>query len=467
MPRKILALLLTLALLWPAAPALAQTETPPSGPIYIVQQGDTLWDIAVRFGVSLSELQAANGGASQNIFVGDRLVIPGLEELSGTLVIQPVPFGETLRSLSRQYRLDPALLRKLNHIASPTELYAGYRLIVLQQEDQPSWNARAELAPGETLLELAVRQGSAPWAIARINALSGPSASLPGDVLYLPSGDSSAAPTGLPASIVAAEITPLPITQGQTVQIKVTTTTPVSLGGLLVDRPLQFFPLEDDTQVALQGVHAMTPPGLYPLRLDVTQPDGSLQSFEQMVLVTDGYFIQDPVLIVDQLTIDPAVTEPESEQVQSITAHVTSEKLWQGRFQLPVDDQYCLRSLYGNRRSYNNSDFIYYHTGLDFGICSETRPFDLYAPADGVVVFAGPLTVRGNATIVDHGWGVFSGFWHQEEIYVAVGDQVTPGQLIGKIGATGRVTGAHLHWEVWVNGIQVNPLQWLDETFPH
>jgi murein DD-endopeptidase MepM/ murein hydrolase activator NlpD len=62
---------------------------------------------------------------------------------------------------------------------------------------------------------------------------------------------------------------------------------------------------------------------------------------------------------------------------------------------------------------------------------------------------------------------VYSGLWHQEEIYVAVSDRVEAGQLIGKIGATGRVTGPHLHWEVWANGIQVNPLQWLEEVFPH
>jgi murein DD-endopeptidase MepM/ murein hydrolase activator NlpD len=84
-----------------------------------------------------------------------------------------------------------------------------------------------------------------------------------------------------------------------------------------------------------------------------------------------------------------------------------------------------------------------------------------------VVVFTGLKTVRGNATIIDHGQGVYSGLYHQAEIYVSVGDHVTAGQLIGKIGNTGRVTGAHLHWDLFVNGIQVNPSQWLNEMFPH
>jgi murein DD-endopeptidase MepM/ murein hydrolase activator NlpD len=82
------------------------------------------------------------------------------------------------------------------------------------------------------------------------------------------------------------------------------------------------------------------------------------------------------------------------------------------------------------------------------------------------VVFSEKLTVRGNATIIDHGQGIYSGFWHQEESYVSVGDLVVAGQLIGKIGGTGRVTGPHLHWEIWVNGIQVDPLDWLDTLIP-
>jgi murein DD-endopeptidase MepM/ murein hydrolase activator NlpD len=90
----------------------------------------------------------------------------------------------------------------------------------------------------------------------------------------------------------------------------------------------------------------------------------------------------------------------------------------------------------------------------------------IFAPAAGRIVFAAPLTVRGNATIIDHGLGVYSGFWHQSEILVQVGDMVEQGQVIGLVGGTGRATGAHLHWEVWVNGVQVNPLDWLYQAYP-
>lgn len=448
-------------------PASAQTPEPPAGPVYIVQEGDTLWDIAIRFNVSLDSLVSYNNLAGQNIYVGDRLVIPGLENLSGVVSIQPVPFGESLRSLSRLNQVDPAILVELNHIVSPMELYAGYGLILLQPETEPVASGRASLAAGETLLELAVRQGASPWSIAQASGLDRTAAALPGDRLFVPGARAAGPGAGLPAAVSSASLDPLPLTQGQTAQITVSLASEATLGGLLVDHPLQFFQAEGGAWVALQGVHVMTDPGLYPLRLDVTLNDGTVQSFEQMVLVQDGYFRQDPILQVEPSTIDPAVTEPENEWLFSLTSTVTPEKYWDGLFQLPVDSQFCIRSMYGNRRSYNGSDFIYFHSGVDYGICSEAHPFDIYAPAAGVVVFAGPLTVRGNATVIDHGWGIYSGFWHQDEIYVAEGETVQAGQLIGKIGATGRVTGPHLHWEVWSNGVQVNPLQWLEEVFPH
>jgi murein DD-endopeptidase MepM/ murein hydrolase activator NlpD len=467
MHKRILACFLAFIFIVSSTPASAQTPTPTPGPVYIVKSGDTLWDIAHIFNVSVTDLTAANNMVSQDIFVGDQLVIPGLDGLSGTLITQAVPFGENLRSLSRQYGVDPALLIKLNHIVSPTELYAGYNLILLQQNEHPALTARTTLAKGDTLLELAVRQNTDPWAIAQLNGLTGVHTSLPGDLLYLPSGTSTAEPTGIPAVLTSAEVDPLPITQGATVQVKVTAVQPVTLNGLLVDHPLHFFPQQDGSQVALQGVHAMTEPGLYPLRIDITLSDGSIQSFEQMVLVTSGNYQPETINGVDASTIDPAVTEPEDAWLLTLVTPVTPEKYWQGMFQLPVDSQYCVRSKFGNRRTYNNGAFQSFHTGLDFGVCSETHPIDIYAPADGVIVFTGLKTVRGNATIIDHGQGIYSGLYHQAEIYGSVGDHVTAGQLIGKIGATGRVTGAHLHWEVWVNGIQVNPTQWLNETFPH
>jgi len=119
--------------------------------------------------------------------------------------------------------------------------------------------------------------------------------------------------------------------------------------------------------------------------------------------------------------------------------------------------------MFGHRRSYNGSAYDFFHTGLDY--CG-TIGVDIYASAAGRVVLSEELIVLGNVTVIDHGWGVFSAYAHQSEVFVQVGDWVEKGQLIGLVGETGRVSGPHLHWEVIVGGVQVDPLQWLAREFP-
>jgi murein DD-endopeptidase MepM/ murein hydrolase activator NlpD len=229
--------------------------------------------------------------------------------------------------------------------------------------------------------------------------------------------------------------------------------------------PLHFFPSDQD-QVALQGVHAHLEPGVYPLSVDATLPDGSRQSFEQLVLVTSGNY-GSVELSVPPETIDPVVTEPENQTILSLVTPASAIRYWNGSFASPAvyPDEFTDR--FGTHRVYygtgTNLVVEGIHTGLDF---AGGEGLQIFAPAPGKVVFAAPLTVRGNATIIDHGWGVYSGFWHQSQIHVNVGDVVEEGQVIGLVGGTGRATGAHLHWEVWVNGIQVNPLDWLNRAYP-
>jgi murein DD-endopeptidase MepM/ murein hydrolase activator NlpD len=154
--------------------------------------------------------------------------------------------------------------------------------------------------------------------------------------------------------------------------------------------------------------------------------------------------------------------------VTSIVSTVTPSKYWQDQFVLPVGLPYCIKEWFGTPRTYtfNGSDYNYFHSGVDYGVCSAEHPLDIYAAAPGKVVFVGSLAVRGNTTIIDNGWGVYTLYAHQSRIDVTVGQEVQAGETIGQIGETGHVTGPHLHWEMWVNGIQVNPLDWLKQSFP-
>lgn len=444
-------------------PALAQA----GGPVYIVQPGDTLFSIAARFNVSLNDLIAANPTVDpNNLAIGQELVIPGLEGISGVLETEIVAFGDSLRSLSRRTQVSDENLRRLNRLISPGELYVGISLILPVQEGQRTLNTRITPAAGESLFELAVKQDSDPWTLSSLNKLQGTWSAIPGDVLYSPIEGSGDAATGLPSAFLSASISPLPMVQGSTEVIRVKTRDNISPSATLIDKPLRFFPLNDE-QVALQGVHALLDPGVYPLRIEATLPNGEVQSFEQMVVVVSGAYLSEEIPLNDPSTLDPAVTEPELQNVLAVTEAATPTLYWNGVFISPAVDPNCFTSRFGTRRTYKviNSDIEIegFHTGLDF--CGG-EGLQIFAPAPGRVVFAAPLTVRGNATIIDHGWGVYSGFWHQSEILVNVGDVVEQGQIIGLVGGTGRVTGAHLHWEVWVNGVQVNPLNWLDQAYP-
>jgi murein DD-endopeptidase MepM/ murein hydrolase activator NlpD len=462
-------------------PALALQEPQP-GPVYVVQTGDTLWDIAVRFGVTLDALQAANNITDPGqLGVGDALVIPGLEGISGVLTTVPVTFGESLHSLARRYSVPTETLVRLNHVTSPAELYAGSILVIPQLQDggQPVAQVQATLAAGQSLLELAAMEGVNPWMVAAVNQFTSTWSALPGQVLGIPSqsNDNLQAPGALPGAIAAVSLEPAPFVQGKAAEVVLQASDLISITGSLAGRPLNFFPADHNvlttTQlapgsqayVAMQGIHAMTEPGLYPLLLRGRLANGAEFAFSQAVSVRSGDYPYDPVLVVSPETIDPAVTRPEDAQWLALVDTASPDKLWEGVFQSPAPAIYadCWPSKFGSRRSYNGSAYTYFHTGLDFcgGVGTE-----ILAPAAGVVVFAGPLTVRGNATMIDHGWGVYSGYMHQSEILVKPGERVEAGQIIGKVGGTGRVTGPHLHFEIFVGGVQVDPLDWLLAAHP-
>lgn len=464
--RAFLILFLLTSLFASSQPVYAQDA---SGPIYVVQPGDSLTSIAAQFSVSLNDLMAANNITDPNLLAaGQQLIIPGLEGVSGVLQTEVVNFGDSFRSFVRHKQIPAQLLGKLNHMVSPNQVYVGTSMIVPVQNNESELTARAALDNGKSLLELAVEQNSDTWTLVQANNLAGTWDGLPKDALYTPGSGSGQASAGLPSAFLSVEIPSLPLKQGGTAEILVKTTPGVQLKGTLNQSPLFFFPLEGDTQVALQGIYTLLNQGPYPLSLVATLPDGTQQSIEQMVLVESGNYPTDPVLSVNAATIDEATNDAETEELNQLTAPITPTKYWQGLFTNPSPDfPDCHPSYFGNRRNYvaqgTNDTYHSFHSGLDF--CGQTGT-TIVAAGNGVVVFTGMLTVHGNTTIIDHGMGIYTMYCHQSEIDVTVGEQVQAGALIGLVGETGRVSGPHLHFEVWVNGVQVDPFDWLSQPYP-
>jgi murein DD-endopeptidase MepM/ murein hydrolase activator NlpD len=134
---------------------------------------------------------------------------------------------------------------------------------------------------------------------------------------------------------------------------------------------------------------------------------------------------------------------------------VTPAKYWAGPFLVPVVGS--TTTSFGTARSINGAPPSLNHSGEDYGAETGTT---VWAAAPGVVAFAGELTVRGTSIMIDHGAGVFTAYHHLSRIDVAQGQFVNQGDNIGAVGMTGLATGPHLHWELIVYGVNVNPVSW-------
>jgi murein DD-endopeptidase MepM/ murein hydrolase activator NlpD len=212
-------------------------------------------------------------------------------------------------------------------------------------------------------------------------------------------------------------------------------------------------------------VSAVAEPGTYDLeiRLREGSDDPAYYTFRQPVPLISGGYGFDPVLDVPGVTLDPATIAAEQQIWDLITGEATPERMWEGAFSYPATRTTVFPSVFGSRRNYNQGGYYNYHTGQDFySLMGEPIP----AAARGRVVMARSLTVRGNTVVIDHGWGVFTAYAHQSQMRVSEGDLVEEGQVIGLVGNTGRVAAPHLHWEVLVGGIPVDPLEWVGTEFP-
>ena len=150
-----------------------------------------------------------------------------------------------------------------------------------------------------------------------------------------------------------------------------------------------------------------------------------------------------------------ALRRPELAAINAARARVNTAEGWRQQFIWPVRGR--LSGLFGSQRIYRGEPGSY-HSGTDIATGESGTPY--VAPADGVVILAAqkPFTLEGNLLMIDHGNGLNSAFLHSSELFVKEGDRVRQGQLIGRIGMTGRATGPHLHWSIKWNSARLDPL---------
>ena len=209
---------------------------------------------------------------------------------------------------------------------------------------------------------------------------------------------------------------------------------------------------------ALLGVDLEKPPGTYPVLIRVQTASDKPESCTLQIPVRAGKFATER-LKVGQEFVEPSPEQikranEERDKLRAIFDQVTPEKLWDGDFRVPLDGV-TTGGNFGRRRILNGQPGSP-HSGVDFPSPAGTP---IHAAQSGRVALAEELFFSGNTVVVDHGLGIYTFYGHLSEIDVKVGDALESGQVLGKVGATGRVTGPHLHWGLTVERARVNGLQ--------
>jgi murein DD-endopeptidase MepM/ murein hydrolase activator NlpD len=208
----------------------------------------------------------------------------------------------------------------------------------------------------------------------------------------------------------------------------------------------------------LIGIDVEKPAGQYEWKISWTGSDGQALSCTMSIAVRTGKFP------TEHLKVEQKYVQPDPEQqkraaedqkkLRAIYDTLTPERLWDGKFRLPLKDV-TTGGNFGRRRVLNG-EARSPHAGVDFPAAAGTAVF---ASQSGKVVLSEELYYSGNTVVIDHGYGIYTMYCHLSQIGVESGQSIDAGAELGKVGATGRVTGPHLHWGLTIQHARVNGMQ--------
>jgi murein DD-endopeptidase MepM/ murein hydrolase activator NlpD len=234
-----------------------------------------------------------------------------------------------------------------------------------------------------------------------------------------------------------------------------------SAQGQFRGRTIPFFRTEDGREFgALVGVDLADPPSKQDLLVEISGKGGVIKRRHYPVQVISVHF-KTQELTVPQNFVDlddetaKRVEEEKEKILQSLTK-VTTERLWSGRFMMPVDGK--IAGSFGRRRIINGQPRSP-HNGEDINAPKGTA---VHATNEGIIALVGDFFFSGKSIVVDHGLGLYTMYFHLDEVDVAEGEKIAKGAVLGKVGSTGRATGPHLHWGMRIDGARVNPLSILN-----
>jgi murein DD-endopeptidase MepM/ murein hydrolase activator NlpD len=226
----------------------------------------------------------------------------------------------------------------------------------------------------------------------------------------------------------------------------------------IFDRDVAAFRVDERTWRAVAGIDLARQPGTYPAEVRATTNGSTIRGsasfdvaakrFPTRTLTVNPDFVNPPASLLPRIAEERAF-------MNGVLSRSAPDRLWNGTFARPVTQ--AANSAFGTSSVFNG-ERRNPHTGADFLSPAGTP---VRAPIGGRVVAARPQYFSGNTVVLDHGLEMFSMLLHLSRIDVREGDMVTTGHVVGLAGATGRVTGAHLHWSLTVAGARVDPLSAL------
>jgi len=249
-------------------------------------------------------------------------------------------------------------------------------------------------------------------------------------------------------------ITPEEPKQGDVILIRIGHYDGETPEGSFLGKKLHFFKSVSGDFLSLAGIDMKTTPGEYNLTLNIDE-----KITEKKINVVSGLFE------IQRLTLPQKMVDLDHKTLKRVEAELTrlaklwpimNEKLWESRFIMPL--QGAVIGSFGAKRIINHQEKSP-HSGIDIR-AKEGDP--IIAPNNGRIVLIDEQFFGGKTIVIDHGYGIYSMFYHLSKIEVHLNQKVKRGDLIGLAGSTGRATGPHLHWGVRLHGQRINPLSLVE-----
>lgn len=359
--------------------------------------------------------------------------------------------GDTWAALALRYGVSQETLRQTNWHPNPARNPVIGDKLTLPPVIEEERMGRLYRGYDGGLLGLALTYNLDMWELAAAIGLKHPNRPLHGQALFLPSGDSP--PRDLPAGFQSLELSAVPAQPGWPLAFRAMGDPAGDITAHLGTAQFDSF-VNTPHLVGVGGTGAFFEPGAPELTVIV----GDTHLWAQPWRVITGTWEFDQITLTGEAAaIDQEAIAAERERMFQIWTQVTPQPLWRASFRRPIEDFLQISSTYGARRSYNGGPYSSYHEGVDFSAYAGTPVF---ASGDGVVVLAEQLYVRGGAVVIDHGLGIYSGYYHMSEVHAVPGQTISAGDIVGEVGSEGLSSGNHLHWDLLVAATWVDASAW-------